>query len=226
MLWEYFRIMNAYFLSGLGADHRIFHHLKLPNQFTTIYLDWIKPQPHESLVNYASRMAKRINPNEPFILIGLSMGGMVAVEIAKKYQPEKLILLSSVPIRKELPHYYNLLQKWKLHKIVPASLLKSAAILKRFFTAEAPEDKTLLKTLIRETDPEFVRWAMNAILDWENEDVPPCKCWHIHGDKDEILPLRFTTATHILSGGTHMMALNHHEEINKILADILNTENE
>jgi hypothetical protein len=76
--------MKAYFISGMAADARVFRHIRLPEGYEPVYLDWIDPVPHESLRSYALRLAERIDKNHPFILLGLSFGGMLGTEIAKK----------------------------------------------------------------------------------------------------------------------------------------------
>ena len=211
--------MKVYFIAGLGADHRIFHHIRLPEGFEPVYLHWKKPADGETLEEYSLRMAEEIDDHERFALIGLSMGGMIATEISKQIKPGKLILLSSVGTRKELPSYFNFIHKYHLHQLIPAKIFTSASIIKRLFTAESREDKALLREIIRDTDPEFVRWAMGAILNWKNESEP-ANCYHIHGDRDEILPLKYTHATHIIPKGTHMMILNRAGELNELLARI------
>lgn len=77
--------MNVYFISGLGADKRIFSKLTLSAEFDIIHIDWIVPFSKETLVSYAKRLSKVIDVNNPFALIGVSFGGMIAVEIAKLF---------------------------------------------------------------------------------------------------------------------------------------------
>ena len=212
--------MKVYFIPGLGADYRIFNHVRLPEGFEPVFMHWKQPLPGESLEDYSQRMGAEIDVEEPFVLIGLSMGGMIATEISKQVKPKKLILLSSVGTRKELPQYFNYVHKYNLHHLIPAKVFTSASIIKRLFTAESREDKALLREIIRDTDPSFVRWAMDAILNWKNEEEPE-RCYHIHGDRDEILPLKYTHATHVVHKGTHMMVLNRADELNRLLAGIL-----
>jgi pimeloyl-ACP methyl ester carboxylesterase len=212
--------MKVYFISGLGADGRVFRHMQLPAGFEAVFLEWIKPLKDEPLHDYALRLAEKINSDEPFVLAGLSMGGMLATEIARKYPPEMLILISSVPCSGHLPFYYRGVGRVGLHKLVPVSLLKSASFIKRFFTAEKNEDKLLIRQLIRDTDPAFIRWALDAIVKWKC-DAYTGKIIHIHGKGDAILPLRFTKPTHVISRAGHMMVLTKANEINVILGSIL-----
>ena len=212
--------MKVYFISGLAADRRIFKNIRLPNEFEAVHLDWVPPLKNESLRDYAIRLSEKIDTSEKYILVGLSMGGMVAVEIANRIHPALTVVISSIPISKHLPYYFRIAARLYLHKMIPIGLMKNAAIAKRLFTTETREDKELLKTIIRASDSEFIRWSLTAILHWENEVVPE-KFIHIHGSRDEILRMKYTKPTHIISKAGHMMVMNRAEEINEILREVL-----
>lgn len=212
--------MKVYFISGLAADCRVFRHIQLPEGFETVYLDWIDPLPNEAFTEYALRLADSIDKSAPFAVIGLSMGGMIATEIAKHHHPVITILISSIPSSAHLPGYLKIAGKLGIHKLVPVSVVKSGAILKRFFTNEAKEDKELLKQIIRDSDPAFIRWAMDAILKWKCEE-PPAGFIHIHGTKDEVLPVRYTRPTHTIEKGGHLMIMTRAQELNEIVRSCL-----
>ena len=214
--------MKVYFISGLGADSRVFNNISLPPGYEPVFLEWITPLKNESLREYALRLAEKINTNEPFSLIGLSMGGMIATEIAKEFTPAVIILLSSVPSSNQLPKRYKIAQALRLHLLIPVRLIKSATIMKRIFSVESNDDKQVLRQVIKDTDPAFVRWAMGAILEWKNETIPT-SLFHIHGSRDEILPLKHTRATHTIIGGRHMMVMSKAAEINILLQQLLVT---
>jgi pimeloyl-ACP methyl ester carboxylesterase len=213
-------MMNVYFISGLAADSRVFRHIVLPEGFAKIHLEWIKPFKNESLESYALRLAEKIDCSQKFVLVGLSMGGMIAVEIAKKYKPVITILLSSVPSHKHLPGRFRLAYYTRLHKIVPASFLKSASILKRLFSNEDAQDKLLMKQVIRDSDSTFIRWGIGAILQWRNDFIPD-PLMHIHGADDLILPISKTNPSHIIPKTGHLMVMSKAKELNKILENCL-----
>lgn len=212
--------MKVYFISGLAADERVFRHIQLPDHYKAIHLNWLPPLPNESLPAYAVRLSEKIDTGEKFCLIGLSFGGMIAVEIARRLRPEKLILISSIPCPDHLPSYYKLVGVLRLHRLVPMRLIRTASIFKRNFTSETSEDKLMLSSMIRESDPAFIRWALHAILTWKCPD-PPSGIIHLHGTNDGILPLRFTKPTHLIKKGTHLMVLTRAREINVILKELL-----
>jgi pimeloyl-ACP methyl ester carboxylesterase len=212
--------MNVYFIPGLGADKKIFRNLKVPEELQTVYLDWISPLKNESLEDYAYRLAENIDTSKPFIIIGLSFGGMLAAEIVKKYPTGKMIIISSAPSSKMLPNYFRFAGKVGLHKLMPVSLLKSAALMKRLFTAETREQKAYLKRMIREVDASFIKWGIDAIVHWKG-GIDSQQFVHIHGSGDELLPIRYCKPTHIIRGGGHLMVLTRSDEINKILSEHL-----
>ncbi|MBO9565345.1 MAG: alpha/beta hydrolase [Niastella sp.] len=212
--------MKAYFISGMAADERVFKYVRLPEGYEIVHLTWIAPQQNESLSSYAIRMAERIDTSEPFVLVGLSFGGMLVTEIAKRYQPVKTILIASIPLSAHLPGYFRIAATMRLHKVVPIGLVKTAARLKRFITNEKSEDKKLLWEIIKSSDAKFIRWSMEAVLNWKNEEMPKT-ILHIHGTRDEVLPARYTTPTHIIPKAGHLMVMSQPEEVNRILHNVL-----
>lgn len=214
--------MKVYFISGLAADRRVFKNIHLPVGYVPAYLDWIPARKNESLESYACRLAENIDTSEKFAVIGLSMGGMIAAEIAKKYKPVTTILLSSVSSHQQFPVRLKLAYHARLHKLVPVNFLKSVSFIKRLFTSERPEDKKVLQQIIKDSDPDFIRWAVGAILKWRNEEIPN-NLWHIHGSKDEVLPIKNTQPTHVISRGTHLMVMSRAHELNKLLKELLDS---
>jgi len=208
--------MKVYFISGLAADRRAFKHVELPMGFETEYLDWIPPDAGETLQQYALRLAKDIDSEKPFVTIGLSMGGMIATEIAKKYENAHTILISSVPSPVYFPPHFRMVRNLRLYRLVPVAVIKSAAITKRLFSRESKEDKIMLQKMIRECSNDFVKWAISAIMKWDNKELPSSYI-HIHGTRDEMFPVSFTKPTHIIKKGGHFMIMTHARQVNEIL---------
>ena len=74
--------------------------------------------------------------------------------------------------------------------------------------------------MIRDSDPAFIVWGINAVLNWTNQKTPD-NLYHIHGTRDEVFPFVFTSPSHIISKGGHVLVMSHAEEINKIISGIL-----
>ena len=211
--------MKTYFISGIAADERLFRHINLPSGFEPFYLKWEKPFANESLQTYAYRLADKINTDEPFLLIGTSLGGIIATEIALKFKPLAVIIIGSVPSISQLPGYYRIVEKLKIHKILTGSVYKFSGRVKHYFTRENPDDKRIIIQMISETDPAFISWGINAVLKWRNTQIPK-SLYHIHGTRDEVFPFAFTSPTHIMPKGDHVIVMNRAREINNIIAEI------
>jgi esterase/lipase len=84
---------KIFVISGLGADHEVFHKLDLPG-YELIHIKWVETKKNESLAAYATKLLPQITEANP-IVMGLSHGGMLALEVSKQIQTEKIISLSS-----------------------------------------------------------------------------------------------------------------------------------
>nr|WP_121272677.1 alpha/beta hydrolase [Pedobacter schmidteae] len=214
--------VRIYFISGLGADRRAFRKLKFPADFELVYLDWIVPIPDEQLEDYAIRLASSIDNTTPFYLVGLSMGGMMATEIAKKLNPIHTFLISSVPTYKQIPWYFKLAGKLKLQKMVTARLIKQARFIPPIFLGgKTPEERVLLKTLILDSDPIFMKWALTSILEWRNTEKPE-NLTHIHGNRDFTLPARYCQPDVIINGAGHFMVYANAKEVSLHVMEKIN----
>ncbi len=213
--------MNVYMISGLGADRRAFSFLKLNPSFHIIYLDWIAPERNESLQDYAFRLGQKIDTTQPFSIIGLSLGGMIASEISTIFRPQKTILLSSISSYNELPLLYKLGGKLKLHKLLPKSVGHNPNfIMYWLFGLNNNDDKTLFKQILADSDPHFTKWAINAVTNWSKKQSS-LNIIRIHGDNDRVLPITSFTPNYIVKKGGHLMVANRALEISEILNTIL-----
>ncbi|MBT2591308.1 alpha/beta hydrolase [Pedobacter sp. ISL-68] len=214
--------MNTYFISGLGADKRIFSKLKLNENINMIHVDWISPNENESLASYAERLSKVIDLSQPFALVGVSFGGMIAVEMAKLLKPAATIIISSTMLSTHLPALYRFAGKLGLLKFIPAKFLKSSNKLTQnyYFGTRSNSEKTLLSKIINDTDPYFLKWAIGSILSWKN-DIRPDRIFHIHGTNDKILYAKAAQPDFIIENGTHFMVYQNAKEISEIIDQII-----
>jgi pimeloyl-ACP methyl ester carboxylesterase len=212
--------VKVYFTSGIGADYRLFTHLRLPEGFETAYIHWIPPLEDEKLPDYAFRLTSQIDTTTPVILVGLSLGGIMSVEMAKRIHPLCTILISSVPVSAHLPRYYRMAGNLGLGKWIPASFLKAATTVKHTLIMRPAANRQLMMDVIRSGDDNFIRWALNAVLQWENTVIPQ-PLYHIHGTRDEVFPFGLTTPTHTIRKAGHMFLLQQPDAVNPILAEIL-----
>lgn len=206
---------EIYLFSGLGADERVFQHLDLSN-FSATFIKWITPEQGETIENYASRLLKQITSPKP-VLIGLSFGGLVATEVAKQIDTTKVILIASAKTAKEIPFYYRMIGFLNLHRLLPTKLLKASNFITNwFFGATLPSDQQLLKQILIDTDPTFLKWAIEKVVKWKNKTLIS-NVFHIHGTCDKVLPFYFVKCNSVIKNGGHLMTLNKPDEITTIL---------
>lgn len=205
---------EIYLLSGLGADKRVFEFLDL-SDFKVNHVDWIDPTTdNETIQSYAQRLLKQITTDRP-IIIGVSFGGIMTIEIAKLIETEKLILISSAKTKNDIPIYYRLIGQLRLNKLIPTWILKNANPLTYwFFGTRTKKQKDLLKEILKETGGKFLKWAIDKIVNWENvTELKNVKT--IHGTADKILP--FKTADFKIINGGHLMIIDKSDELNGVL---------
>ena len=208
-----------YCLPGLGVDERAFSRLVVPG-WTIRVLRWLRPEPGEPLARYARRMREQIDEERPVVL-GLSFGGMIAIEMARQAPLRQVILLSSIRGHAEMPSWMRLSGRLRLHRIVPLPVM-------RFFSqfnngrlgVRTPEEKAFVQEYRRNADPWYLNWAIDAIVRWSNEWQPEGLV-HIHGSGDRIFPMARLQPTHIIPGGTHLMVFNQAEEVSRVLGEVL-----
>ncbi len=206
---------QLYILSGLGADERVFQRLDFSG-FETTFIKWNIPYEKENIEHYSKRLLDQITTINPTI-IGLSFGGIMAIEIAKQIKTEKVILISSAKTKFEIPFYFRFIGLLGIHRLFPTSVLKSSNFLTNyFFGAKTEFERQLLKQILNDTDPIFLKWAIEKITRWTNQKEIN-NLFHIHGTHDRILPRIFIKCDTTIKKGGHLMILNESEQMNIIL---------
>lgn len=222
MLRNFFNETNMskiYIFSGLGADYRAFEKIDF-GDLPIEHIEWISPLEKESMLNYAKRISEKITSENP-ILIGLSFGGMMLMEIAKFKKTKQIILIASAKNKYELPSIYRFFGKTKLNKFIPNSFLKRTNfILYWLFGAKSKEEKFILNLILKDTDIVFLKWAINEILNWKNIEIPD-NVIHIHGNVDKIIPFKNINPDFVIQNGGHLMTINKAKEIENILFENL-----
>lgn len=207
--------MKSYGIGGLGVDERVFSALDL--KFDLIPLQWIAPKPKESFQNYAIRFAEQIDTTESFLIIGVSFGGMLALELSKILRPQKIILISSATQKSDIPFVFRLSGKLGLHKLIPNALLKPPSFLvNHVFGVREPLHRKILHEIIADTDIIFLRWAIHEIVNWEHVEWPT-NLIRIHGSSDRLLKYSKKEQVIELQGAGHFMIIDRAKELSQLL---------
>ena len=184
-------MQNLYCISGLGADEHVFQYLDL-SFVNPVFIKWIPPLQDESLHDYAMRMKEKYIHDENPIIFGLSLGGMVAVEMANAIPSSKAIIISSAKKANAIPFYWKIFRYIPVYKILPEQSIKEITHMRNYFLgAKTGAAKSYIKQVAKHADVHFYRWAIGAILTWQNKTLP-ASIIHIHGTNDKLLQYKFS----------------------------------
>ena len=211
----------VYFVPGLAAGKEIFRNILLPEaEYKTYVLEWLIPEKNEALSTYSARMASLVKePNA--VLVGVSFGGVVAQEMSVFLDLRKLIIISSIKSRNELPHRLKIAAKTLAYKLVPTSLVLSASDLTKFAIGPKTEKRLkLYQEYLHVRDKTYLDWAIEQMVTWKrNKEINGVI--HLHGDSDPIFPIKNINNCLQIKGGTHIMLLNKGSLITKRLIEII-----
>ncbi|HUG12553.1 MAG TPA: hypothetical protein VMM36_16165 [Opitutaceae bacterium] len=184
-------------LPGMGADRRVF-----PGAWQELadvrFVEWTPYVSARTIPDLAGAIADCEGIKDGDSIIGTSLGGMVACEIAKLRRIERLVLVASAVSPDEISGLLSILRP--LAPYAPVKLVKA-------ISANVPGD---LARMIGDADEGFVCAMCGAILDWGGLESVRSGLIRIHGERDlVILPPR--KADLLLAGG-HLIAMTHADE--------------
>lgn len=214
--------IHIYFVPGLAASPKIFEFLKFPEEkYELHYLEWLLPlSDKESIVDYAKRMASLVTKSNP-VLVGVSFGGIMVQEMSKHIDSKKIILISSVKSRDELPKRLKAIQLTKAYKLFPAKVITNIEEFSIYaFGDFAKKRVDLYKEYLTVRNTKYLGWAIYNVLHWK-QPLPLENILHIHGNDDSVFPIKHIKNCVTIDKGTHVMILNKAKSISKIITDSL-----
>jgi pimeloyl-ACP methyl ester carboxylesterase len=209
-------------LPGLAASREVFEpqRRRFPN---LIIPEWPKPDRGETLSQFAKRFAASLAPVGTCVLGGLSFGGMLVQEMARFLQPQGLILIATIRGPDELPLYAKAGRS--LRGLIP--WLPVGCLQQLTWVMECPGVRSvlpfrrILARQFRQADQDRFRWSLDQIVRWPAAPVVTCPTWHIHGDRDPVLPASRTSPDRLVPGGGHALTLTHPQAVNDYIAECL-----
>lgn len=211
--------MKNYFISGIATDYRAFlsQYDAVDN---AVYLPFPKNDAKDTMASYAQKFVPLIDTSEDFNIIAHSMGGIITMELIKHVQPKKVILLSTVKSRKEMPLKLTHLNYTYAHKLLTGNgFIKSielgSAMIPRL--KHIPNLRNTVIEMAKANDPKFLYWAVNAIIQWKGKEDYRKDIIHIHGTQDQMFPYRNIRNAIPVFGGTHEMNMLRADEINRLI---------
>jgi pimeloyl-ACP methyl ester carboxylesterase len=211
----------VYFMPGLAASPAIFEKIALPkDDFEVVLLEWEIPLDNETLADYAKRMTEKITHERP-VLIGVSFGGILVQEMSRFIETRKTIIISSVKSNIEFPIKMKLAKTTKAYKLIPTNLLLNIESLAKFsFGDKVNQRLKLYEKFLSVRDKRYLDWAIEQIILWDRTEIDK-NIIHIHGDADDVFPIKYIKECIIVKGGTHIMILNKYKWLNENLPKII-----
>ncbi|MCA9031377.1 MAG: alpha/beta hydrolase, partial [Planctomycetaceae bacterium] len=172
---------------------------------------------------YCDRPAFELRSHEKVIIGGASFGGIVALHVAQRLKPLAVILIGSVRSPEELPRIARFCRLLKpVVPLIPGRLLQFCCmpLASRFGRYFAPHLSGLARQF-RNSDPRLFKWSLSQLLGWKCTPAVNCAVYHIHGDWDLALPIRYTRPDEVIAGGGHVISLTHPTEVNRFIQSVI-----
>lgn len=219
-------MLRVYCVPGLANDKRMFDNLApLLGDHEFYFLEHLEPaHSKETMREYARRLSMTIEDHhENSIIIGMSLGGIISVELSKILPMKKVFLVSTIKHPSELPWQVKLLKNLPLDKVkLPGWLIrKGVKPITWLMGVTDAKGRHHISSMIQDADDRHIAWAQWAAANWKN-DLIPDNYIHIHGTKDEIFPASQVKASHFIEGGNHYMIMDRAHDVAKIVNSEIN----
>ncbi|MEQ1732506.1 MAG: acyl-CoA thioester hydrolase/BAAT C-terminal domain-containing protein [Bacteroidia bacterium] len=213
---------TIYCFPGQGANKHIFDSLSIDTSYCLKIIEYETPRKNATLNEFALQFCSVIDTTQPFVLLGVSLGGMICVELAEVLKPQKTIIISSAKNRNELPFRYKFQKAIPLHKIFSGSLiLAGAKLLQPIVEPDRRKNKATFKQMLASKNPTYMKRTVGLIINWERIENST-KIYHIQGTNDHTLPLKkIKNVDHTINNGSHLMTLTKAKEVSLVINKIL-----
>lgn len=195
--------MRIVALVGLGMNPRAVSNIS--DRFQIEVAPTLDHHKHETLKSYARRWADELRLNSDDVVIGFSFAGPVALEMAQYKRIKGCILISTFADPKELPEFQRRALNLGLHKWIPYSLgWKLGEWWAKKKGVIHGENKKAVAAIQRATRPQFYRWVLEGLKNWEGTQ-PSCSVLRLHGTDDHIIPIASNTTDTFFIEGNHFL---------------------
>ena len=213
--------IKLYMIPGSGTDWRMY--TPQLEQFPNMSVpEWLPPlELKETLENYARRLSERIDVSSPYVLGGVSLGGMIAQQMALLLKPQALILISTSSTYRALPLHWRL--AGKLTRALPNIVIKFLfSVFSKIISATNFRRKEIYARMLKEMPPRLVRWQSGAATEWELKKTVTMPIFQLHGSKDPIIPVKNIKKAAIITDGGHLINVTHESQVNAFISESLN----
>ncbi len=188
-----------YLLPGMGASSAMYNSLRREVGFEINYIDWPDYCGEKTYAEVAKRVIDACGIEDGDIAGGSSLGGMIALEIARQRKLSAVVLLGSATSPGEVQGFLSSLSP--LAGLTPLSLIQILA----------GKQENIVPRMFAEADPEFVRSMCVYLHSWPGNRNPGVPLYRIHGEKDHVMPSP-AEGCEIVPDAGHLLAITHSRE--------------
>jgi hypothetical protein len=136
--------------------------------------------------------------------------------------PKKVIIISSIKSNAELSRQMKVAKSTKAYKLIPTKLFENIEFLAKFtFGSSVLKQKIkLYEKYLSVRDKNYLDWSIEEIINW-NRIIIDNEIIHIHGDADEVFPIKYIKKAIHVKGGTHIMIITKYRWFNENLPKIM-----
>ncbi|MFM1931643.1 MAG: hypothetical protein RL226_946 [Bacteroidota bacterium] len=212
--------LNVHWFPGMGADERLFKAITVEGVVNHFHKWKFRPEAR-SLKDYAELLAHEIE-GEHVVYIGSSMGGMMATELMRVKPAMHLILLSAPASPNEFPILLKSLGSLRVGRWMgPSTLFKVNRLANTFMGFKNPEDKQLFYEMLEGYGPEFLHYAVNAILEWKAKH-PDFEYTQIIGTEDKLFKMNKMRSAIPVEGSGHFMTWEQPKTLEALIQSEIN----
>ena len=205
---------------GLACDERVFEPQRAGGlQFEVAPLPM--PERREPMAAYARRVHDQLHLDGPYILVGVSFGGMLACELAQLTTPKRILLIASCTSPRAIPFRYRIsefMSRFIPDRVIERQIETGTRELVTRFEGITTTQHRLLTEMARDSGVVKLRRTSRMILHWKAPRSCPCPIHAIHGDRDHVIPLRRVHAEQVVPGAGHLINFTHAGEVNSFLS--------
>jgi pimeloyl-ACP methyl ester carboxylesterase len=196
-----------YLLPGMGANSSMYDSLRRELEFEINFINWPKYGGEKTFSEAAERVIKENGIEDGDIVGGSSLGGMVALEIARLRKLKAIVLIGSAISPAEVNGILSLLAP--LCDITPISFIQRLA----------GKHEHIITRMFAEADSEFIKEMCQYLPKWSGANKSPAPLFRVHGQKDHVIPCP-KVGSEIIANAGHLLALTHPKECGEYLNKI------
>jgi pimeloyl-ACP methyl ester carboxylesterase len=213
--------VKVVFLPGLAADETMSRYHDLPGH-ESIWIRW----PKSIRPDWDAFLGRVIaeNPVEAGDrFVGISFGGLVAMRLAARIPPDRIILVGSLRSR---AHVTPMLRwpPWAAAGLPRFAFDLSRvpdAIISRFFGIAGGDHLAHFRAMAAGFPPADIRAMAQLALRPGRMPERGIPVRSVHGDRDRLLPADLQAVDHRVAGGGHLISMTHSGEVNRKLLEWL-----